>query len=118
MDCCMSFSTFRVYQYLRCLHNHFLFLLQITDTLEVVDGCKQLAVKELKSPTKDIPPHHIMCSPGTSPIKTPYLSPREAYEMGMRKPKETWSGMSVIMPCISIENTTMIIRSVTFCRKL
>lgn len=63
-------------------------------TLEAVSGAKSLEVrcKQMTSTPKKKLPHHEMDSPGKSPTFQPYLTPREAYEMGMKLPKDVWNG--------------------------
>ena len=47
---------------------------------------------EPSSPPYKIPPHEVMDSPGKLPGHCPFLSPKEAYECGMKMPKESWKG--------------------------
>ena len=66
--------------------------------LDGLMGCSNLEVREIKKQTStpEITPHERLCSPGVSPIKCDYMTPKEVYEMGMRKPKESWQGNSMI----------------------
>ena len=43
------------------------------------------------TPLKKPPAHHQMRSPGAKPVKAAYLTPREAYEMGILSPP-MWHG--------------------------
>ena len=81
------------------------FLIALSLQLSLMDfikGYSNLEVREnitkdqTSTPVK-VPPHERLDSPGVSPVQCHYMSAREVYEMGMRKPKESWKGNSVFM---------------------
>ena len=74
---------------------------------------KNLTLKRASSPpttpsrmgeSGPVPAHHQLCSPGATAVEAPYLTPREAYELGMRSPP-MWQSKQSTHRCIYTECT-------------
>ena len=68
----------------------------------MMDPVKGMSLLELREkipsspPEEGAPRHHQLDSPGASPVCQAHLTPREAYELGMRKPESSWNGKFVL----------------------
>ena len=93
--------------------------------LEEVVGSTSLEVVKLEyhsTPDQtDQSAHHNMESPRKSPIYQPFLTPREAYELGMRQPKSTWMGkkwlsfVSLVIQSDIVSHFIMIVSKHMYC---